>query len=133
MAAPAKRAPRARTARPKSIKATVIPERDEDDEVVDEDDYLGPGSDEPFTYESTSGTIVVPSLSKMPKPKGLAMLRIQAEKDPVVREAMMILTMLQNAAGEGTAALRTIGQLDYEELGEFMSQWAEHSGVGAGE
>ena len=89
------------------------------------------GSSADFVYESSEGTITVPSLTKVPKLKGLELLDIQAIEDPVVQQARMIRILLGRAAGP--AAMRLIAQLDMDELGEFIEAWGEHSGVSLGE
>ena len=89
------------------------------------------GNDEPFEFESSAGVIKVPSLSSAKPPKGLEMLEMQAISDPVVREARLMIVMLQRTAGP--AAMRIIGQLDVDEMEEFMVAWAEHSGSSLGE
>jgi hypothetical protein len=91
----------------------------------------GPGSDDEFTYSTSAGDVVVPSLANVPKLKGLEVMEIQAIEDATVREARLTVVLLHRAAGP--AAMRVIAQLDMEELGEFVQAWAEHSGVGLGE
>jgi hypothetical protein len=90
----------------------------------------GPGSDEDFVFESSVGTITVPSMAKAPKPNAWEMLEIEAIENPRVAKAKSMLMMLRISAAD---AIDLVKQLDVEEMNEFMMGWTEHSGVDAGE
>ncbi len=90
----------------------------------------GPASDEDFTYDTSVGTITVPSIAKMKKPNAWQLLELETIENPRVRNARMNMMLIELAAGK---AVTLVKQLDVEEMGQFMEAWAEHSGVALGE
>ena len=92
----------------------------------------GPGSDEDFEYESSVGTITVPSLAKAKAPNAWAMMEIESIENARVKNARESMLFVQLAAGDDPESLARIKQLDMVEFGEFMEAWGEHSGVSLG-
>lgn len=90
----------------------------------------GPGSDEDFVFDSSVGEIVVQSLAKAPKPNAWEMLELEIETNERIRNAKANMMMIKLASGD---AFDLVKQLDVEEMGEFITAWGEHSGVGLGE
>ena len=95
----------------------------------------GAGSDEPFVYESSltdaDGTpyvITVPSLATLPKPNQFKLLRLQKQDRSGILATDYMLEM-----GIGRDLMDRLEDLPGDESAEFMTKWAEHSGVALGE
>lgn len=93
----------------------------------------GPGSDEDFEYESSVGTIIVPSLSKAKPPNAWQIMEIESIENPRVRNARESMLFVELSVGDNPDALALVKQLDTVEFGEFLEAWGDHSGVTLGE
>jgi len=87
------------------------------------DEQTGPGSDEPFTYETPHGTLTVPSLSKMP----MGLIR-KTRKLPAAEQMFTILESIVPPE-----AMEIVDQMTAVEFADFQDAWQQHSGVDAGE
>jgi hypothetical protein len=95
----------------------------------------GPGSDEPFTYETsltneddTPYVITVPSMAVMPKPNQFKFLRLQKADRTGVLATDYLLEL-----GIGRELMDELERLPGDESLDFMTKWSEHSGVALGE
>lgn len=91
----------------------------------------GVGSDDDFTFESSKGTITVPSCAVAPAPPPLVINELMDEFDDARAQAKITLLLLKTAVGEDMYAI--IRQLPAEELKRFNEEWRDHSGCGLGE
>lgn len=92
----------------------------------------GPGSDEDFTFESSVGTITVPSCAVAETPPPMLISEIIDEFGENMRAQMKVnILMLKTAVGDEMYGL--IRQLHVAELTQFNEQWRAHSGCGLGE
>lgn len=89
-----------------------------------------PGEDEDFVFESSAGTIRLPSLATGPMPKPYAMARARADKDIMT---MTVLVVRAKAGDRAGAVEDILAQLDEQEFEKFFRGWNEHSGVELGE
>jgi hypothetical protein len=109
----------------------------------------GGGSDEPFTWESPTvkvevegpkdkdgkrtttvvpWSVTIPSLTKLPRPNQMTMLRLQkADKSGVDATDYM----LRN--GLGDEVMERFEDLPGEEMDQLLEEWADHSGISLGE
>lgn len=87
----------------------------------------GPGSDAPFTFESSRGEVTVASLVAEPHPNPLAMM--DAQERGAQAELVMLLTRTK-ASADG---FRILKALPADELERFYTAWGAHSGVTPGE
>jgi hypothetical protein len=95
----------------------------------------GPGSDDDFVFKSTlldddNNPVVftVPSLAVIPKPNQFKLLRLQKQDSSGV-----LATDLMLECGIGRDLMEQLEELPGDESNDFMTQWAEHSGVSLGE
>lgn len=95
----------------------------------------GPGSDDDFVFTSSlrddaNNPVVftVPSLAVIPKPNQFKLLRLQ-KSDP----SGVLATDLMLESGIGRDLMDQLEELPGDESNEFMTQWADHSGVSLGE
>ncbi len=88
---------------------------------------VGPGSDDDFSFESSLGTITIPSLSKGPRPNDLAMAEAQQSGNAT---RMVLLVTKAKATPEVWEKLTS---LPNDELEEFFTAWGAHSGITPGE
>lgn len=89
-----------------------------------------PSEDEEFVFESSAGTIRLPSLATGPMPRPYAMARARADKD------IMTMTVLIIRAKAGTRSDEVediLAQMDTDEFEKFFRGWNEFSGVDLGE
>ena len=86
------------------------------------------GSDDDFVFESTIGTITVPSLATTPKPNQFKLLRLQKNDKTGVLATDYLLEI-----AIGREKMEELEGLEGDESTKFMEDWAEHSGVSLGE
>jgi hypothetical protein len=85
------------------------------------------GSDADFVFESSIGTITVPSLATTPKPNQFKLLRLQkTDKTGVLATDYLLEIAI------GREKMEEFEDLEGDESATFMEQWAEHSGVSLG-
>jgi len=83
------------------------------------------GSNGKFTFKSSAGTVVLPSLAEVEPTFGI----IEAVK--AGDNLAVIVQTVQNCAEP--AALDIIRKLRFTELNDFYEKWTEFSGIGVGE
>ena len=86
------------------------------------------GSDDDFVFESSIGTITVPSLAVTPKPNQFKLLRLQKNDKTGVLATDYLLEI-----AIGREKMEELEELEGDESAKFMEDWAEHSGVSLGE
>lgn len=94
---------------------------------------VGPGSDKPFTWKCRSGNeIQLPSLATLDPDLGAAEAVANAIESGNELYAMGVHVRFLVASLEPKDAAK-IRQIKASEFEAFMTAWAEHSGVSAGE
>src|SRR5690348_13148024 len=89
------------------------------------------GSDEDFVFESSEGTITVPSLAVAPQPPPVIVTEIVDEYEDRRASVKLNLLFLRTACGDEMYA--KVRLLQASELSEFTEKWQEHSGISLGE
>jgi len=79
------------------------------------------GSDEDFEFESSEGTITVPSLSVAKQPAPIVVTEIVSEFEDQRASAKLNLLFLKTAAGNDAYAI--IRLLQPDELKDFTEKW----------